>query len=160
MCPHTSSHSAATQRIQVPHWVTSWIKPNHLCGDEEQTAGALTALVVRAPSPMLAKATSCMGLPMSTFKGIALLSLICIAPKSKISVTYNRELEVAISQISYKYANYCSFLTHLFIWVGTDYLGKRMTLSHIICYIFITQQSAHCCSQSIGCSPIPGKKTP
>lgn len=97
---------------------------------------------------------------MSTFKGIALLSLIFVAQKSKISVTQTRELEVAKSQISYKYANYCSFLIFLFVWIGTDYLGKRMALSHFLCYVFSTQQSAHCCSQSIARSPIPGKNTP
>lgn len=76
-----------------------------------------------------------MRLPMHTFKGIAVLCLIFVAAKWKTSVTRNRELEVAISQISYEYANCCSFLTLLFIQVGTDYLGKWMTLSYVIWYI-------------------------
>ena len=147
------------QKIQVPHWVTRGINPNHLCGVQEQisSTGALAPLLVCAPSLMLVKANICMGLPMSTFKRMA---LFFVAQKCKISDTHNRELQVTISQISYKYANNCSFLILLSVWVGTDYLGKQMTLSHIICYIFSTQQSAYWCRQSIPCSPIPGKKTP
>lgn len=97
---------------------------------------------------------------MCIFKGIALLSLIFVAQKCKISVTHNRESEVARSEISHQYAKYWSFLILLLIWIGTEYLGKWMTLSHIICYVFSTQQAAHWCSQLIPCSPIPGKKTP
>lgn len=134
--------------------MTRWINPNQLCEEQEQTSstGALTALLLHAAFLMLAKDSICMGLPMWTFK-----SDFCSPEMQNLCHTQQR-VRSSTSQISYEYANHCSYTILHLGWYRLSREGDDF-ITHYLLHI---QHSAICSlMQSVNpMSPVPGKKIP